>query len=401
MTSEQTIRITATIESFDTALKWVLDAKPDTITVTIDPETNTASLRHTSKMGSPVPGYHEHPITPETVTGDRKVSAHLADPNQLRQALKLASFTAEMCTLSITLNGNEVREAVVTAGVHNTFRLSTSTLARNPRPVTANVGSLPTYGLAQGIKVARSVNNGDDQNSLYVIFKLNDENELEVMASTSAGRVAVLMYKTPFTPPLVLDAHEASKMEIIKAGVSILPETKNFKGETVEVLVSEQYLGFRDSETGAIALYENRNVPQQFIQSFRTFILDKRGYEFEQNAEVDVANLKLALQAMHSADKEATETSIIFDQSSNMQVKLGEWVVDLPVNDEGITTPFTAKVQYVPLSLFATAHIAPKCTVSFLPEGKEGGERLLMTHSSSNEASTLFVVTSCSTVTTN
>lgn len=401
MTTEQTIKITAPIESFDTALKWVLDAKPDTITVTIDPETNTASLRHTSKMGSPVPGYHEHPIIPETITGDRKVSAHLADPNQLRQALKLASFTAEMCTLSITLYGNEVREAVVTAGVHNTFRLSTSTLARNPRPVTANVGSLPTQGLAQGIKVARSVNNGDDQNSLYVIFKLNDNNELEIMASTSAGRVAVLMYKTPFTPPLVLDEHEKEKTEIIKAGLSILPETKNFKGETVEVLVSEQYLGFRDSETGAIALYENRNVPLQFIQSFRAFILDKRGYEFEQNAEVDVTNLKLALQAMHSADKEATETTVIFDQSSNMQVKLGEWVVDLPVDDTGITSPFTAKVQYVPLSLFATAHITPKCTMSFLPQGKSEGERLLMTHNSVSESSSLFVVTSCSAVTTN
>ena len=80
------ITLTATIQNVSTALKWILDMRATSVTLTIDPDSNKAEFRHTSKMGELIPGYREHPITCEKITGDRKVSVYLDSPDQLSKA---------------------------------------------------------------------------------------------------------------------------------------------------------------------------------------------------------------------------------------------------------------------------------------------------------------------------
>ena len=69
----QKISLTATVKNVSVALNWILDMKATSVTLTIDPENNTAEFRHSSKMGELIPGYREHPIICEgTKPGVRK-----------------------------------------------------------------------------------------------------------------------------------------------------------------------------------------------------------------------------------------------------------------------------------------------------------------------------------------
>ena len=116
----QKISLTATVKNVSVALKWILDMKATSVTLTIDPENNTAEFRHSSKMGELIPGYREHPIICEGTKGARKVSVYLDSPDQLSKALKLADIekTADKtCTITVTLSDTgSVQSVRMTAG---------------------------------------------------------------------------------------------------------------------------------------------------------------------------------------------------------------------------------------------------------------------------------------------
>lgn len=398
------ITLTATIQNVSTALKWILDMRATSVTLTIDPDNNKAEFRHTSKMGELIPGYREHPITCEKITGNRKVSVYLDSPDQLSKALKLANIEKtdnKVCTIIVKLTDTGSVESVrMTAGANNAV-LDTSKLSRSKKPHISVIGSAPSSNINNSIRIARSINHRDDPSGRYVIFKLNEENQLEVMTSASVPMNSVaLIYTAPFIAPLSNTDEGLAATENLKVGISITPELHNFTAEHTELICgsNENFLafGFRDTETGAIALYTDRDVKPEAIQSFRSFFTKLSSLELSRQLEIDMGHLKETLLTMSSVNTDVTEADIDMLEGGKVLVRLGDWVTELTaVNKDESPKSITARVDYRAFTQFVTARTGRTATIGFQPTPPSPSTADLAIHTSDDGGGHLFVVSQC------
>ena len=371
------ITLTATIQNVSTALKWILDMRATSVTLTIDPDSNKAEFRHTSKMGELIPGYREHPITCEKITGDRKVSVCLDSPDQLSKALKLANIEKtdnKLCTIIVKLTDTGSVDSVkMTAGANNAV-LDTSKLSRSKKPHISVIGSVPSSNINNSIRIARSINHRDDPSGRYVIFKLNEENQLEVMTSASVPMNSVALIFTP--------------------------ELHNFTAEHTELICgsNENFLafGFRDTETGAIALYTDRDVKPEAIQSFRSFFTKLSSLELSRQLEIDMGHLKETLLTMSSVNNDVTEADIDMLEDGKVLVRLGDWITELTAtNKDESPKAITARVDYRAFTQFVTARTGRTATIGFQPTPPSPSTADLAIHTSDDGGGHLFVVSQC------
>lgn len=400
----QKISLTATVKNVSVALKWILDMKATSVTLTIDPENNTAEFRHSSKMGELIPGYREHPIICEGTKGARKVSVYLDSPDQLSKALKLADIekTADKtCTITVTLSDTgSVQSVRMTAGANNAI-LDTSKLSRSAKPNISTIGSVPSENINNGIRIARSINHRDDPSGRYVIFKLNDSNQLEVMTSASVPMNAVaLIYTAPFISQLDMDEESRFAFNSLKTGISITPELHHFTAEHTELIRGESgnftAFGFRDTNTGAIALYTDRDVKPEAIKSFRSFFTNLSAIELSRKLEIDMVNLKETLLTMSSVNSDVTEADIDMLETGKVLVNLGGWVTELTAtNQDKSLKSITARVDYRAFTQFVTARTSRTATIGFQPISEIEDIKDLAIHTSTDGGGSLFVVCQC------
>lgn len=402
--------LTASIADVSAAFRWVADVKAKEITLSIDPTTGTAEIRHTSSMGEQTPGYHEHPIHNATITGERKVSAHLPFPDQLKYALKCASLAQEEeCTITATLTvsdtgGTKIESVRLTAGKHNSSPLDVSTLSRTPKPKMVTIGSVPTQNINNGIRVARSIKHREDIDGLFVVFKLNSEtSQLEILTSSTVPANAVaLIYSAPFQG-LVAESEEVMRhKEYLTQGVSILPEVRHFGGDFVEIVLADNLLGFRDTETGAVALYSIRAVPPNSIQAFRKFFTKLTNLELTQTYEINLAVLKEALLTMASASatSDITEATLNFQEEGDIILHLDTWTTELDAKATSETSnPLEVVGDYRTLIQFVTARTNPVGNIGFMPQPANPSTENLAIQTTPDGAGELLVVSQCVSVT--
>lgn len=254
-----TISLTASVKDVNAALSWVREVRPDKITLALDAQSGTAELRCLSKIGSFAPGYREHPIICESVKGSRgkgspsKVSVYLANPNHLKDALKLAKYAEDTCTITVSFDTKNAPKSVkLHAGKHTVLPLAFDGVSRSPRPKMATLGSVASKNLVNALKSARSIVKRDDPNKLYTLFKLNQSKQrLEIFANSSAAPMATaLFYSTPFNESADDNDFKSQMLSTFNDGIAISPEPHNFNGESTEILASGEMLGFKDLETG-------------------------------------------------------------------------------------------------------------------------------------------------------
>lgn len=405
-----TTSLTANIADVSAAFRWVADVKAKEITLSIDPTTGTAEIRHTSSMDEPTPGYHEHPIRNAQITGERKVSAHLPFPDQLKYALKCATLAQEEeCTITATLTvsdtgGTKIESVRLTAGKHNSSPLDVSTLSRTPKPKMVTVGSVPTQNINNGIRVARSIKHREDITGLFVVFKLNNEtSQLEILTSSTIPANAVaLIYSAPFQGMVTESEDVVDFKNQLAAGLAILPETRSFTGEHVELVLADNLFGFRDTETGAVALYSTRAVAPDAIPTFRKFFTKLRNLKLEQTYEMNLAVLKEALLTMASASATSniTQATLNFQKEGDVLLHLDTWTTELDAKVTSDTSvPLEVVGDYRTLIQFVTARTSAVGNIGFLPQPSTDEAKNYAIQTTPDGAGELLVVSRCISVT--
>lgn len=406
-----TIRLTASIKDVNAALSWVREVRPDKITLALDAQRGTAEFRCLSKIGSFAPGYREYPIVCQSVRGSRskgspsKVSVYLASPNHLKDALKLAKYAEDTCTITVSYDANNTPKSVkLHAGKHTVLPLAFDGVSRSPRPKMATLGSVASKNLVNALKSARSIVKRDDPNKLYTLFKLNQaKQQLEIFANSSAAPMATaLFYSTPFNENADDGDFNTQMLSTLSDGIAISPEPHNFNGESTEIIASGEMLGFKDSETGAIALYSKRAIVEGNVATIRAFFENVERATFTSSVEVDLGSLKEAIVTSAAANPNHPTAHVALRNDGTVLVKVGDWVTELVAVDGGVNVvPLVANVNYRSFIDFVTPRIQRNTTVSFLPEsGKGNVSRGTACHVSDDGDGRLLVVTICDNVET-
>lgn len=406
-----TISLTASVKDVNAALSWVREVRPDKITLSLDAQAGTAELRCLSKIGSFVPGYREHPIICESVKGSRskgspsKVSVYLASPNHLKDALKLAKYAEDTCTITVSYDANNTPKSVkLHAGKHTVLPLAFDGVSRSPRPKMATLGSVASKNLVNALKSARSIVKRDDPNKLYTLFKLNQsKQQLEIFANSSAAPMATaLFYSTPFNENADGGDFDTQMLSTLSDGIAISPEPHNFNGESTEIIASGEMLGFKDSETGAVALYSKRAIVEGNVATIRAFFENVERATFTSSVEVDLGSLKEAIVTSAAANPNHPTAHVALRNDGTVLVKVGDWVTELAAVDGGVNVvPLVANVNYRSFIDFVTPRIQRNTKVSFLPEsGKGNVSRGTACHVSDDGDGRLLVVTICDNVET-
>jgi hypothetical protein len=406
-----TIRLTASIKDVNAALSWVREVRPDKITLALDAQRGTAEFRCLSKVGSFAPGYREYPIVCQSVRGSRskgspsKVSVYLASPNHLKDALKLAKYAEDTCTITVSYDANNTPKSVkLHAGKHTVLPLAFDGVSRSPRPKMATLGSVASKNLVNALKSARSIVKRDDPNKLYTLFKLNQaKQQLEIFANSSAAPMATaLFYSTPFNENADDGDFNTQMLSTLSDGIAISPEPHNFNGESTEIIASGEMLGFKDSETGAIALYSKRAIVEGNVATIRAFFENVERATFTSSVEVDLGSLKEAIVTSAAANPNHPTAHVALRNDGTVLVKVGDWVTELVAVDGGVNVvPLVANVNYRSFIDFVTPRIQRNTTVSFLPEsGKGNVSRGTACHVSDDGDGRLLVVTICDNVET-
>lgn len=406
-----TISLTASIKDVNAALSWVREVRPDKITLALDAQSGTAELRCLSKIGSFAPGYREHPIVCESVRGSRgkgspsKVSVYLANPNHLKDALKLAKYAEDTCTITVSFDTKNAPKSVkLHAGKHTVLPLAFDGVSRSPRPKMATLGSVASKNLVNALKSARSIVKRDDPNKLYTLFKLNQsKQQLEIFANSSAAPMATaLFYSTPFNESADSNDFKSQMLSTFDDGIAISPEPHNFNGESTEILASGEMLGFKDLETGAIALYSKRAIVEGNVATIRAFFENVERATFTSSVEVDLGSLKEAIVTSAAANPNHPTAHVALRNDGTVLVKVGDWVTELVAVDGGVdVVPLVANVNYRSFIDFVTPRIQRNTKVSFLPEsGKGNVGRGTACHVSDDGDGRLLVVTICDSVET-
>lgn len=406
-----TIRLTASIKDVNAALSWVREVRPDKITLALDAQRGTAEFRCLSKIGSFAPGYREYPIVCQSVRCSRskgspsKVSVYLASPNHLKDALKLAKYAEDTCTITVSYDANNTPKSVkLHAGKHTVLPLAFDGVSRSPRPKMATLGSVASKNLVNALKSARSIVKRDDPNKLYTLFKLNQaKQQLEIFANSSAAPMATaLFYSTPFNENADDGDFNTQMLSTLSDGIAISPEPHNFNGESTEIIASGEMLGFKDSETGAIALYSKRAIVEGNVATIRAFFENVERATFTSSVEVDLGSLKEAIVTSAAANPNHPTAHVALRNDGTVLVKVGDWVTELVAVDGGVNVvPLVANVNYRSFIDFVTPRIQRNTTVSFLPEsGKGNVSRGTACHVSDDGDGRLLVVTICDNVET-
>lgn len=266
------------------------------------------------------------------------------------------------------------------------------------------IGSVPTQNINNGIRVARSIKHREDIDGLFVVFKLNSEtNQLEILTSSTVPANAVaLIYSAPFQG-MVAESEEVVKYkEHLTQGVSILPEVRHFGGDFVEIVLADNLLGFRDTETGAVALYSIRAVPPNSIQAFRKFFTKLTNLELTQTYEINLAVLKEALLTMASASatSDITEATLNFQEEGDIILHLDTWTTELDAKATSETSnPLEVVGDYRTLIQFVTARTNPVGNIGFMPQPANPSTENLAIQTTPDGAGELLVVSQCVSVT--
>lgn len=406
-----TISLTASVKDVNAALSWVREVRPDKITLALDAQSGTAEFRCLSKIGSFAPGYREYPIVCQSVRGSRskgspsKVSVYLASPNHLKDALKLAKYAEDTCTITVSYDANNTPKSVkLHAGKHTVLPLAFDGVSRSPRPKMATLGSVASKNLVNALKSARSIVKRDDPNKLYTLFKLNQaKQQLEIFANSSAAPMATaLFYSTPFNENTDDGDFNTQMLSTLSDGIAISPEPHNFNGESTEIIASGEMLGFKDSETGAVALYSKRAIVEGNVATIRAFFENVERATFTSSVEVDLGSLKEAIVTSAAANPNHPTAHVALRNDGTVLVKVGDWVTELVAVDGGVNVvPLVANVNYRSFIDFVTPRIQRNTKVSFLPEpGKGNVSRGTACHVSDDGDGRLLVVTICDNVET-
>lgn len=406
-----TISLTASVKDVNAALSWVREVRPDKITLSLDAQAGTAELRCLSKIGSFVPGYREHPIICESVKGSRgkgspsKVSVYLANPNHLKDALKLANYAEDVCMIKVFFDANNTPKSVkLHAGKHTVLPLAFEGASRSPRPKMVSLGSVASKNLVNALKSARSIVKRDDPNKLYTLFKLNQsKQQLEIFANSSAAPMATaLFYSTPFNKNADDSDSKPQLLDAFCGGIAISPEPHNFNGESTEIIASSEMLGFKDSATGAIALYSKRTIVEGNVATIRAFFENVERATFTSSVEVDLGRLKEVIATSAAANPNHPTVHVALRNDGMVLVKVGDWVTELAAVDGGAdVVPLVANVNYRSFIDFVTPRIQRNTKVSFLPESSKGNiGRGTACHVSDDGDGRLLVVTICDSVET-